>query len=175
MSDKVKNDKRQSRGRAPGITWVLLVVGVLAVIGVVFAVLRTRTGQAFVLKQGDKEVLVLIRNDAEASYQLQYQGRGSVELRSIQPMLAGQILHVDVKQMVVSRGEPEIVVEPDGKLPEGSAITLQPGDVFDVKVTLLGQSIGGNYMYGFRIGYESGSSEQTFEVNMDFNYEIVVK
>ena len=176
MSDKVKNDKRQSRGRASGVTWVLLVVGVLAVIGVVFAVLRTRTGQAFVLKQGDKEVLVLIRNDAEGNYQLQYQGRGPVELRSIQPMLAGQILHVDVKQMAVSKGGgPEIVVEPDGKLPEGSAITLQPGDVFDVKVTLLGQSIGGNYMYGFRIGYESGSSEQTFEVNMDFNYEIVVK
>jgi hypothetical protein len=175
MSDNVKNAKRQSRGSATSMTWVWLIMGVLVVIGVVFVALRTRTGQSFVLQQGDKQVLVLLRNDAEGNYRIQYQGRGPVELRSVQPMLAGQILHVDVKQMAVSKGGQEVVLEPDGKLPEGTAITLQPGDEFDIKVTLLGQSIGGNYMYGFRIGYESGSSEQTFEVNMDFNYEIAVK
>lgn len=175
MPDKEKNGKRRSRGGAPGIGWVWLIIGIVVVAGVVFVILRTRTGQAFVLEQGDKQVLVLIRNDAEANYQIQYRGRGPVELRSLQPMLAGQILHVDVKQMAVSKGGKEVVLEPDGKLPEGDAIKLQPGDQFNIKTTLLGQSIGGNYMYGFQIGYQSGSSEQTFEVTMDFNYEIVVK
>jgi hypothetical protein len=175
MRDKVKNGSRRSRGGARGTGWAWLLIGVLVIIGVVFVILRTRSGQAFVLEQGDKQVLVLLRNDAQANYQVQYQGRGAVALRSVQPMLAGQILHVDVKQMAVSKGEQEVVLEPDGKLPEGDAITLQPGDQFDIKATLSGQSVGGNYMYGFRIGYQSGSSEQTFEVNMDFNYEIVVK
>jgi hypothetical protein len=30
-------------------------------------------------------------------------------------------------------------------------------------------------MYGFRIGYQDGASEEIFELTMDFDYEIIVE
>ncbi len=166
----------QTRGDVPRIPWIWLVVGALVVVVIGIVVWQTQTQQAFVLQEGDQELLVLLRNDEIGVYQVEYQGRGQVELRSIKPMLAGQILHVDVTRVVVSQASTEVVLEqPAGRLPEGQEITLQPGDVFNIHVTLRGQSIGGNYMYGFRIGYQDGISEETFELTMDFDYEIIVE
>jgi hypothetical protein len=152
------------------------VAGVLVLVAIVALVWQTQTRAAFVLQDGQDQLLVLIRNDASGVYQVQYRGRQPVQLQSIKTMLAGQILHVDVREVAVSKESAEVVLEqPAGALPEGHEISLQPGDVFNIRVTLRGQSIGGNYLYGFRIGYQNGGSEQTFELVMDFDYEIIVE
>lgn len=176
MTDRRISNQAKIHGIVPGIPWIWLLVGVLVIIAIVIAVLQTQTQQSFLIQAGERELLVLLRNDATGVYQVEYQGRGQVELRSIKPMIAGQILHVDVKQVSVSKDSNEVVLEqPAGKLPAGHEIILQPGDVFVIRVNLLGQSVGGNYMYGFRIGYQDGASEETFELTMDFDYEIIVE
>ncbi|HEX6302697.1 MAG TPA: hypothetical protein VFZ76_00795 [Anaerolineales bacterium] len=176
MTDRSKSKRAKSRGSLPRIPWIWLLVSALVIVAIVIVVLQTQTRQGFVLQAGERELLVLLRNDASGVYQVEYQGRGQIELQSIKPMIAGQILHVDVRQVSVSKDSNEAVLEqPAGTLPAGQEITLQPGDDFIIRVTLRGQSVGGNYMYGFRIGYQDGASEEIFELTMDFDYEIIVE
>lgn len=176
MTERTSGKNTETRGRLPRIPWILLIAAAVIIVAIGIVVLQTQTQQAFILQEGDQEVLVLIRNESSGVYQVQYRGRGSIELKSIKTMLAGQILHVDVKQVTVSKDSKEVVLQqPGGTLPQGQEITLQPGDVFDIRVTLRGQSIGGNYLYGFRIGYEDGTSQETYELTMDFEYEIIVE
>lgn len=176
MTDRPTNKHAKTRGNVPRIPWVWLLVGALVIVAIGIVVLQTQTQQGFVFREGEQELLVLLRNDASGDYLVEYRGRGQIELRSIKPMIAGQILHVDVKQVSVSKDSNQVVLEqPAGTVPTDQAITLQPGDVFDIKVTLRGQSVGGNYMYGFRIGYQDGASEETFELTADFDYEIIVE
>jgi hypothetical protein len=89
-------------------------------------------------------------------------------------MLAGQILHVDVKQVTLVHAGQEVVLEPDGSLPTGMEIMLAPGDTFDVRVTMIGQTTGGNYLYGFRISYE-GDRVRTTELVLEYEYKIFVE
>lgn len=176
MADQERSRKSRSRGSIPRIPWLWVLLGGLVIVVIAAILLQTQSRHSFLLQDGQKELLVLIRNDATGTYTVQYRGRGAVRLQSIKPMLAGQILHVDVKQMaVVKNGEQVVLEQPSGTLPANHEITLQPDDTFDIEVTLLGQSIGGNYLYGFRIGYSDGNSEQIYELTADFNYEIVVK
>lgn len=176
MPNQRRDRTAQNRGSVPQIPWIWLVAGVLVLVAIVALVWQTQTRAAFVLQDGQDELLVLIRNDASGVYQVQYRGRQPVQLQSIKPMLAGQILHVDVREVAVSKDSAEVVLEqPAGALPEAHEISLQPGDAFNIRLTLRGQSIGGNYLYGFRIGYQDGGSEQTFELVMDFDYEIIVE
>jgi hypothetical protein len=90
-------------------------------------------------------------------------------------MLAGQVLRVDVRQVAVVHGDQEYVLGGDGRLPEGSELVLEPGEVFDVRVTFRGQSLGGNYLYGFEIGYLDGERERTVQLVLDYDYAIVVE
>lgn len=176
MTNQRRDRIGQNRGSAPQIPWIWLVAGALVLVAIVALVWQTQTRAAFVLHDGQDELLVLIRNDASGVYQVQYRGRQPIRLQWIKPMLAGQILHVDVKEVAVSKESTEVVLEqPAGALPEDQEILLEPGDVFNIRVTVRGQSIGGNYLYGFRIGYQDGTGEQTFEMVMDFDYEIIVE
>ena len=176
MTNQGRDRAAENRGSVPRIPWIWLVAGALVLVAIVALVWQTQTRAAFVLQDGQEELLVLIRNDASGIYQVQYRGRQPVQLQWIKPMLAGQILHVDVREVAVSKDSAEGVLEqPAGTLPEAQEISLQPGDVFNIRVTVRGQSIGGNYLYGFRIGYQDGGGEQTFELVMDFDYAIIVE
>jgi hypothetical protein len=60
-------------------------------------------------------------------------------------------------------------------MPEGSELVLQPGDVFDVQITFRGQTLGGNYLYGFEIGFLEGARERIVQLVLDYDYAIVVE
>jgi hypothetical protein len=44
-----------------------------------------------------------------------------------------------------------------------------------VQVTYLGQTLGGNYMYGFRIGYGDDPEAEPFDLIAEFDYAIIVE
>lgn len=129
----------------------------------------------FVHLGGDEQLLVLLRNEKDGNYQVRYEGREPVELQSLHAMLGGQILHVDVKQVAITHNVQEVILEGDGSLPEGSQIILAPNDEFNVRVTYLGQTLGGNYMYGFRIVYGDDPNADPFDLIAEFEYAIVVE
>jgi hypothetical protein len=124
---------------------------------------------------GDEQLLVLLRNNKDGNYRVRYEGRDPTELRSLHVMLGGQILHVDVQQVVIVHNDQEIVLEPDGALPTGSQVTLDSGDEFDVIVTYIGRTLGGNYMYGFRMGYGDDPQGEPFDLIAEFDYAIIVE
>lgn len=130
---------------------------------------------SFEMVGGDEQVFVLLRNEEVGNYQIRYEGRNQTDLRSLKVMLGGQILHADVQKVAILHEGQEIMLEGDGTLPEGSQIVLSPSDEFDVKVTYLGQTPGGNYMYGFRIGYGDDPQGEPHDLITEFDYSIIVE
>jgi len=169
--------KRSTRATnsGKGIPWWILVPLVLILLGAGGYLLLERNSVKFSMVSGEKSLVVLIRNEKQGVYRARYEGRQPLDLRSLHVMLAGQILHVDVKQVAIAYQGQEIVLGPDGKLPPGTSLQLPPGAEFEVKVTFLGQSLGGNYMYGFRIGYGRGDQESLYELKAGYDYAIVVE
>lgn len=178
MASQSKGKKTSQSRSGKGVwrnAWLWVLVGVVGVLVIVFFLWQSGNRQKFTLLDGDKQVLVLIRNEEDGTYRLRYEGRAPVDLRSLQVMLGGQILHVDVMQIAVTKGGQEVVLESSGQPPQGQPITLSPGEEFDVRVTFRGESIGGNYLYGFRIGYGAEGSEQLDELIMEYDYAINVE
>ena len=66
-------------------------------------------------------------------------------------------------------------MEPDGAVPQGTVIILDPGEEFNVRVTYLAQTMGGNYMYGFRIGHGDDPGAEPFDLIAEFDYAIIVE
>jgi hypothetical protein len=129
----------------------------------------------FTLVDGDEEVLVLLRNEEEAMYSVQYDGSKSIELEKLLVMLAPETIHVSVSEVTLLRGDEEVILEKGSTVPVGTVFTLQPGDIFDVKVKYIGRTIGGNWLYGFRIDYDDGGGSKTTDLVLDFEYAIIVK
>ena len=150
------------------LTAALILIGTLASCSIV-------NPTPFVNLGGDEQLLVLLRNEGDGNYQVRYEGREPAELQSLHVMLGGQILHVDVKQVVISHNDQEVILKGDGSLPEGSQIIFAPNDEFNVRVTYLGQTLGGNYMYGFRIVHGDDPEADPFDLIAEFEYTIVVE
>jgi hypothetical protein len=154
---------------------VCITLTVVLILGVVLSSCSIVNPTPFVMLGGDEQLLVLLRNEKDGNYQVRYEGREPAELQSLHVMLGGQILHVDVKQVAVVHNGQEVILEGNGTLPEGSQIILAPDDEFDVRVTYLGQTLGGNYMYGFRIGFGEDPDAEPFDLVAEFDYAIVVE
>lgn len=166
----------KKRGGITNIAWGWWVAsGALLVVAVGLYFWISLNRYAFSLDEGPKQVLILIRQDVQTTYRVKFEGSRPVDLRSLHVMLAGQILHVDVKQVTLVSGDEEIVLLPDGSLPSGSRLNLDPGEVFDVRITFLGQSLGGNYLYGFKIDYGNEGRQGSYELVLDFDYSIIVE
>jgi hypothetical protein len=129
----------------------------------------------FIMMGGDEQLLVLLRSEKDGQYQVQYDGRNPTELNSLHVMLGGQILHVDIKQVVILHNGQEVILEGNGTLPQGSQLILTPGDEFEVRVTYLGQTLGGNYMYGFRIGYGDDPQAEPWDLIAEFDFAVIVE
>jgi hypothetical protein len=167
--------KVRSRFATRRITWLWIALGMILLLAAVIFAWQAQAGQAFKMQEGTQNLMVLIRNDKEGRYRVQYAGIRPADLRSLHVRLAGQVLHVDVKQVVLSRDGQEVVLQPNGRLPEGTEFILQPNDTFDVLVTFRGQTLGGNYMNGFRIVYAVSDRERTYDLVVDYDYTIVVQ
>lgn len=165
----------RSPGQKNGRTWIWIIVVLAVVIGLAVIYWWSQNQHSFVLEAGEQEVVILLRNEEEAIYTIRHDANQNVDLRSVKVMLAGQILHVDVKQVAVLYADQEIVLESNGVLPPGTAITLAPGETFDVKITFVGQTVGGNYLYGFQIGHASGNRDQIYELELGYEYTIIVQ
>jgi hypothetical protein len=136
---------------------------------------RFNNNVEFMLVTGDEDILVLLRDEEQGEYTLQYKGRKAIELENLLVMLAPETLHVSVTEVVLVRGLEEVVLEKSNIVPEGTQFTLQPGDIFVVRVTFLGRTIGGNWLYGFRINYDNGGGTETTELVLGFEYAIIVR
>jgi hypothetical protein len=155
--------------------WIWIGILLVAALGVAVFFVLSQGQSRFALISGDKQVLVLLRNEKEAVYRIRFEGQQPVELESIKAMLEGQTLHVDVQPLLlVSEGQ-EYQLGLDGSLPAGASLRLEPGDEFDLRVTYLGQTLGGNYLYGFRIGYNRDGRPGFQDVQSDHEYEIIVQ
>ena len=141
---KYKISRAQSRsdgGRSP---WIWIGIILVAAVAIALFIYRFQEQGRFTLVSGEKELLVLLRNEKVANYRLRYEGRQPVDLNKIKVMLEGQVLHVDVKPVILISAGQEIQVEPDGSLPPGTSIRLEPNDEFEGRVPYLGQTRGGN-------------------------------
>jgi hypothetical protein len=172
---KQERKTQHSAARTNSKTWIWIVFGAVVVVGLGIISWWSLNRHSFVLQAGEKEVVILLRQEEEVIYTIRHDGNQDTDLRSVKVMLAGQILHVDVKQVAVLYGGQEIILEPDGALPSGTAITLGPGETFDVRINFIGQTTGGNYLYGFQIGHAPGEGEVIFELNLGYEYEIIVE
>lgn len=117
----------------------------------------------FELISGEEAVIVLLRNEEVGSYRVRYTGSQPAEILNVQTMIAGEILHVDVQQVRLINGDREVVLV-DNNVPEGQVFQVQPQDEIEMQVTYLGQSIGYNYLHGFRINFDIENNNQTFDV-----------
>lgn len=153
--------------------WFLLCV--ILSLGVMLGSCSSFNPNPFIMMGGDEQLLVLLRNENDGHYQVQYDGRNPAELNSLHVMLGGQILHVDIKQVAILHNGQEVILEGNGTLPEGSQLMLNPGDEFEVRVTYIGQTLGGNYMYGFRIGYGDDPQAEPWDLIAEFDFTVIVE
>lgn len=179
MADKPQSKKSSgtgSRGSSSTTTWIVLAFSAVILVAIAFFIWQKNSNNVeFVLVKGDESLLVLLRDEEKGMYTLQYNGSKPIELENMLVMLAPETLHVSVTEVALVRGDEEVVLEKTNIVPEGTQFTLQPGDIFDVRVTFLGRTIGGNWLYGFRINYDDGGGLETTELVMGFEYAIVVR
>ena len=154
---------------------VWLVISAVLLLSIPLSACSVVNPDPFAMVGGDEQLLVLMRNEKDGYYQVRYEGRQPSELHSLHVMLGGQILHVDVVQVAIIQGENIVILEGDGTLPQGSQVFLASGEEFEVRVTYLGQTLGGNYMYGFRT--VSGDDPQAEPVDLiaEFDYAVIVE
>jgi hypothetical protein len=133
---------------------------------------------AFQFVDGEKAAVVLIRNTDNGSYQVQYNGDQPAQIHSLQVMIAGQILHVDVANVNLRLGEQAVSLI-DNNVPEGESFVVQPGETFTIDVSYSGQSLGFNYVHGFRMTYTANGQTSTLDVTdpelPDYQYLIDVE
>ena len=144
-------------------------------IGIALSSCSIENPDPFVMVGGDEQLLVLMRNDKDGFYQVRYEGNKPAELHSLHVMLGGQILHVDIVHVVIIQGENEVILNGDGTLPEGSQVIFEPGEEFDVRVTYHGQTLGGNYMYGFRIVHGDDPGVDPIDLVAEYDYTVIVE
>ncbi len=167
--------EKKSNKKSKHNLWVWIILSLFLILGFGLTSCSIVNPDPFVMVGGDEQLLVLLRNEKDGNYRVRYEGSNPVELHSLKVMLGGQILHVDVKQVVIVHNDQEVVLEPDGSVPTDSNVNLAPDDEFDVRVTYIARTLGGNYMYGFRIGYGDDPEAEPFDLNAEFNYAIIVE
>ena len=162
-------------GSMPTIPRVWFLLCAFLILGVMLGSCSAFNPDPFTMMDGDEQLVVLLRGEKDGHYQAQYDGRNPAELNSLHVMLGGQILHVDIKQVTIIHNGQEVILEGNGTLPEGSQIIFEPGDEFEVRVTYLGRTLGGNYMYGLRIGYGDDPQAEPWDLIAEFDFAVIVE
>lgn len=129
----------------------------------------------FAITGGDEQLLVLMRNDKDGFYRVSFTGREPAELHSLHVMMEGQILHVDIVEVAVIQGENEVILAGNATVPAGSQVILEPEEEFTVRVTYHGQTLGGNYMYGFRIVHGDDPQAEPVDYPAEQDFVVVVE
>ena len=161
--------------QSPGVTsyntrnflWIGIGIAAVAFIAIAIIVWRN-TSFPFEFVGGEEAALVILRNPKDAEYQIKFTGNSPADLQRVLIQLESpdRVLHVDVQQVVVVTGDQEVVLDTSGKPPEGTKLTLQPGEVFTIRVTYYGDTIGAHYVYGFRLGYDANGTYNENALNI---------
>ena len=82
---------------------------------------------------------------------------------------------MDVESVALENDTRQVQIE-QNRVAEGQSFRVEPGEVFRVRVTFSGQTLGYNYMYGFRLTYTEGGRTRTFDVtDKDFRFLLTVE
>lgn len=178
-----KSSKKNKGSQVSGSVVALIVIVVLVIAGAAYMLYRQNQSKSqYTITDGDKSVLVLLQDTQDATYTARYDGSAPSQINALQVMLAGEILHVDVDSVMLQSDTQQVTLK-NNNVQQGESFTLNPGDEFKVIVTYLGQTIGYNYMYGFRITSTISSRTSTVDVidpdysttNPDNNFLVNVK
>lgn len=157
--------------RTSAVLWVVVIL----IAAIMLSACSVLNPDKFVMVSGDEQLVVLLRNEKDGHYQVRFEGRGDTELHSLQVMLGGQILHVDVAQVAIVQAGQEVILNGDGTLPEGSQVVFAPDEEFEVRVTFHGQTLGGNYMYGFRMVSGDDLQAEPVDLIAEYDYAVIVE
>jgi hypothetical protein len=177
MPDQTKSKKqpgknKNSTGSSTALLWVFIVAMIGVIVFALYQQTQTRASLSFI--GGDEAVVVLLRTTEQGSYILRNDSSQVVQITNLQAMLAGEILHVDVVESHLIKGDQSMRLI-QGNLPAGEVFDVQPGETFTVQLSMLGQTLGHNYVYGFRVAYEDQRGSRTEEVIDEFSYVVVVE
>ncbi len=167
-----KSSKKSQQSSVRG--WIITVALVVVALFVAL-IYQNQQATRFTLVSGDQAVVVLLRDTQPGMYSVQYQGKASTNITGVQVMLAGEILHMDVDSVTLINGGQDVAVVKN-RVPEETPFEVKPGDVFQVKVNFLGQTLGYNYLYGFIFDCTLDGEKQTFQVtDKDFRFLVTVE
>jgi len=167
-----KSSKKSQRSTVRG--WIII-VALVVVVALVALVYQNQQVKGFTLVSGDQAVVVLLRDTQPGVYSVQYRGKAPTNITGVQVMLAGEILHMDVDSVMLINGKQEVAVVKN-RVSAETPFVVEPGDVFQVKVNFLGQTLGYNYLYGFIFDCTLDGEEQTFQVtDKDFRFLVTVE
>ena len=160
------------------LLWIGLGAAFVLFIVIAFILSRQNT-IPFELTGGEEKPLIVLRNTKTVFYEFTYTGEAPAKLERLIPRIqvySDQVLVADVEDVFVRVGEQVYELE-EGYFPEGEQLELQPGDVFELGVVYLGQELGWNRIYGFRLQYsaEGVSVDGELELTDNDNYYIFVE
>jgi hypothetical protein len=140
-----------------------IILGLLYLVGVLTLAGCSGSGSDFSIQSGDPVVVVLLRDEEPGRYTLTYEGKDPAQIRFLQTMIAGEILHVDVARVILHSGDNAVQLV-NNNVPEGQEFHIMPGDNLEIEVVFSGQTLGFNYIHGFRINYDAGGENFTVDV-----------
>ena len=177
MTQKQLKTIKKKSGKSPSrLIWYGAGAAVLLFVVIAFFVYRAST-IPFELTGGDTNPLVLLRNETTVTYEFTYTGNSPASLERMIPriqLFQGQVLVADVQHVWVEVDGEQVVME-EGYFPEGVVLELQPGETFQIGVAYLGQELGWNRIYGFRIQYSLNGRSVDGELRLTDDYYVFVE
>ena len=131
----------------------------------------------FTIVDGEESAVVLLRSPYSSTYTLEYRGRAPISLSKLTPMIESntQVLYVDIEQVAVLIDGQEFIMAGEDAVDPGGDLVLQPGDLFDVRVTYIGRELGSHYLFGFRMNYLIQGREGETVLRLNQEYAIYVE
>jgi hypothetical protein len=169
-------EKAGWRSALEGRNFLLLGVGAVAVLSIIVAiVIWQRTAIPIEFLGGDEAPIVLLGNPYETRYEFRNTSDKPLSVDRFVPMLKGQFIYVDVEEVRLQVGDQEAVMEVGGRIPAGESFVVAPGGAFEVFVTYMGQELGGNQVFGFRIAYTVDGSTVESDLQIEEGYGVYVE
>lgn len=173
LSSTEKSSMGQGQSR---LLWIGLGAAIVLFIVVAFLVSQN-TSIPFEMTGGEEKPLVFLRDEKTVIYEFTYSGAQPAVLERIKPRIQlyqDQVLVADVESVFVRVAGNDIQLS-DGYFPEGEQLTLQPGETFELGVVYLGQELGWNRIYGFRLQYSTEGKSIDGELELKDDYYIFVE
>jgi len=177
MAKSKFNTPNKKAGNSPArLIWYGAGAAVVLFVVIAFFVARA-SAIPFELTGGETNPLVLLRNETVVNYEFTYTGSSPGTLERLIPRIQlyqGQVLVADVQEIWVEIDGEQVVLE-EGYFPEGVSLELQPGETFQIGVSYLGQELGWNRIYGFRIQYSINGRSVDGELRLTDDYYVFVE